>query len=498
MRFRAGSRSDPKHLVFATIRGPTQFVRTSAGLQPQRVPSSVSDLIDAATRSVEGRHTWFFGIYREEDHLALQAGELNRLSSMLGCQMQAVEFRAKEFMLAYNELSTRVLWFAHHDLWPDLPSKGPRRVRLRQAWKAYERVNAQFAAQIAAASRFASCVIVNDYQLARLPILLRKRSIRLPIVQISYTPFSEPSAFFQLPRWLAHHVVHGMLGADLLAFASRRWVASFLACAERLGLEVNLRTGCVRHPLGVTWVRSYPVPIQVAQVKAKAATVRATTAAATVGAGAETICIARAERLDPAKNTLRGLLAFERLLDRRPDLRRRGIVLIACLVPSRESVPEYRWYAAQVMAAVERINTRHQGSIMVNLEENHEGALGVLRQSDVIFVNSVRDGMNLVAQEAVLVNERAGVLVLSSGVGCSDLLGGSALVVSDVRDIDETTNILEMAVSLSAMERQRRANALRSIVEACSVEKWITDLLADLFAVTAEDSPTSDVSWDAD
>ncbi|MCA1676951.1 MAG: trehalose-6-phosphate synthase, partial [Actinobacteria bacterium] len=203
------------------------------------------------------------------------------------------------------------------------------------------------------------------------------------------------------------------------------------------------------------------------------------------------LVVVRVDRLDPAKNALRGFEAFELLLERRPDLQGR-VRFVACLVPSRESVPEYRWYAEQTWSMVKRINERFPDSVTVHYGNDMERGLGALTAYDVLLVNPVLDGMNLVAQEGALVNTRNGVLLLSGGAGCADLLADHAVVIANARDVGETADALERALSMPASERLRLATQARSVIRARTPGVWLAEQLDGLRAAYAGDDPPPD------
>ncbi len=173
----------------------------------------------------------------------------------------------------------------------------------------------------------------------------------------------------------------------------------------------------------------------------------------------------------------------------------RGVAqYVVCFVPTREAVPEYQWYAAEVRAAVARINRRYPGTVQLHVGDDRERALGILSRADVIVVNSVLDGMNLIAEEAVLVNRVDGVLVLSAGVGCADFLGEGAVVIEDPRDVESTANALETALTMSSDERGRRAAMLRAAV-SMSESRLLERLLTDLGLIEAGSDP--ETAWPA-
>ncbi|MDQ4064716.1 MAG: trehalose-6-phosphate synthase, partial [Actinomycetota bacterium] len=201
--------------------------------------------------------------------------------------------------------------------------------------------------------------------------------------------------------------------------------------------------------------------------------------------------VVRADRAEPSKNIVRGFQAFGDLLDRRADLAGR-VRFVACLYPSRQDVPEYQDYARQIEDAVADIERRHPGTIEMFMKDDFDRTLGAYREYDVLLVNSIMDGMNLVSKEGPALNERSGALVLSRGAGSFAELGGAAIEVRDARDVAETSRALEAALELDFDERRRRADRLRAIVSSTTPADWIESQIDDLAAIRDNGSPLTD------
>jgi len=190
--------------------------------------------------------------------------------------------------------------------------------------------------------------------------------------------------------------------------------------------------------------------------------------------------IVRVDRIEPSKNVLRGFWAFDELLTSRPDLR--GEVVFAAMVyPSRVGLAEYLAYGQEVMALAEQLNAKWSAPgwtpILLDPEDNHPKSVAALRRSDVLLVNPIRDGLNLVAKEGPLVNERDGMLVLSRQAGAWDGLAEPAFGVNPF-DVSGTATAIAAALDLTAPDRSVRARALRKMAGARSPLEWFDDQLA--------------------
>jgi trehalose 6-phosphate synthase len=192
--------------------------------------------------------------------------------------------------------------------------------------------------------------------------------------------------------------------------------------------------------------------------------------------------IVRVDRLDPSKNIDRGFDAFARMLDAYPQWRGQ-VRFLAFLVPTRGGIEAYQAHAREVFQKADAINSRYgEGDwqpIEVFFQQNRTEALVALSMYDVLLVNSVADGLNLVSKEGAVVNQRDGVLVLSKNVGAYQELQDDALGV-DPYDIDATADALHQGLSMPAEERRSRAEGLRNAVTNHQFQDWLDDILRDV------------------
>jgi trehalose 6-phosphate synthase len=192
--------------------------------------------------------------------------------------------------------------------------------------------------------------------------------------------------------------------------------------------------------------------------------------------------VLRVDRTDPSKNVVRGLAAFGLLLDRRPDLRGR-VRMLALLDPSRQTIPEYVTYRETIEREAAALEARHPGSLHLRLGDDFAGSVAAYKQFDILLVNSVADGLNLVSKEAPLVNVRDGVVVLSENAGAYEELQDWVLPV-DPLDLEAHVTALERALELTAEERRSRAAALRSHVREHDLGAWAAAELGELDRVS--------------
>jgi trehalose 6-phosphate synthase len=278
-----------------------------------------------------------------------------------------------------------------------------------------------------------------------------------------------------------------MLGADVLGFHHERWADEFLLCCRELtSAKVDLRRKTVELDGRRSVVRVYPISIDVRALRERAGQDDVAAHRRELRRGSERLLL-RVDRLEPAKNILRGFEAFEELLVRHPEWRER-VRFLALLNPSRQAIPEYQAYAEDCARTVERIDAAHgtDGWIPIEMaiEDDHARSVAGFLEYDVLLVNPVADGMNLVAMEGPALNRRQGVLVLSRQAGAFGRLGRHAVGVHPF-DVGQTAEALHEALSMPDEERSRRATALRRTVGRLDPARWAEDQVRDLERVAA-------------
>ncbi|HET6949535.1 MAG TPA: trehalose-6-phosphate synthase [Acidimicrobiales bacterium] len=449
-------------VVVVSNRGPLSFRRDEAGALVAR--RGAGGLVSGLGPLVAGTDSlWVAAAMSDGDRAAAEAGVVD-----------AEDFRVRllatdpeTYRLAYDVISNQVLWFVYHGLY-DLPREPAFGPGLAEAWQAYRTVNAAFADAVADTAPDGAAVLVQDYHLGLLGLGLAERRPDLAAVHFSHTPFATPAWLRVLPPHMAAEVVSGLAAHRACGFHTRGWAADFLACSR----EVLALTPA-------TFVS--PLPTDADDVRRAAASPACDAALAEIDAAVgDRRVIARVDRIELSKNLLRGFLAFDELLARSP--RRRGaVVFVASVYPSRTGVPAYLDYQAEVEAVVRRINDRwgtpDWTPILYDTRDDYPHSVAVLRRADVLLVNPIRDGLNLVAKEGAIVNERNAVLCLSREAGVWDEVGEAALQVHPY-DLVGTAEALEAALAMPAAERAPRAARLRELSVARRPADWLADQLA--------------------
>jgi trehalose 6-phosphate synthase len=326
--------------------------------------------------------------------------------------------------------------------------------------------------------------MLHDYHLYLAPRLIRAARPRAALQHFIHIPWPGPATWRQLPDLIVRRLCAGLLANDSIVFQTEGSVANFLAtCRQYLSAaKVMERQGQVEYLGHTTFVWSNPVSLDTSDLMALRAQpiVDQYRRELTASEGVQTIV--RVDRLDPSKNIADGFEAYDLLLDRNPRLRGK-VRFIAHLVPSRESIVEYSSYKRRVFDLVDQINrkygTPHWQPITAFLEHNRLRAIAGLSLYDVLLVNSVADGLNLVSKEGPVLNERDGVLALSITAGSHEELGHGALGVNPF-DIVDTASTLEKALALNSRERAQRARILREAIAGHQTSDWLKGQLRDL------------------
>jgi trehalose 6-phosphate synthase len=452
-------------LVVASNRGPVAFDEDGTSRR------GVGGLVSVLTGALAGRDaTWVAAAIGDADraHAGFLAGEGVRL----------LDIPNEVYDPYYNRLANRVLWFVHHYLFdpPRTPVFDEEDLR---AWDAFAEVNSRFAEAVDEEAAGSAVAAVQDYHLSLVPPLLRKRRGDLRIAHFWHIPFAQPDYLRLLPDAWSRALLEGLLAADLVGFQTARWAGAFAACCRDV---LGARTAGRRVAWGgrTTSIGVYPVGVNPDHMKeeARRPEVRRERAALSSWLGDRALVL-RVDRTELSKNILRGLLAFESVLERRGDLRGR-VVHLALLTPSRRDVPEYRAYVDDCLREAARINDRFgPETILCEIADNFPRVLAAYALYDVLVVNPVIDGMNLVAREGPVLNRRDGALVLSRNAGAWAELGAAALGVNPF-DVASTSAALEEAIDMPASERAERARRLKRLARGRSPGRWLEAQLRDL------------------
>ena len=192
--------------------------------------------------------------------------------------------------------------------------------------------------------------------------------------------------------------------------------------------------------------------------------------------------IVRIDRTDPSKNIVRGFIAYEKLLRYHPELHRQ-VQFWAFLQPSRQDIAAYSRYLRQIRQAAGRINSEFGSDdwqpVRLEIDESERKAFAAMKNFDVLLVNPVYDGLNLVAKEGALVNATEGVIVLSENAGAHEELRGHVLSINPF-DVEATAEALYAGLVMAPADRHRMNEGAREVVRTNDIARWISNQVQDL------------------
>ncbi len=471
-------------LIVASNRGPVSWAVGDDGeLEPSRGFGGLVTALGGALQHQEG--TWVSVALGEGDRrvAAANAGEgfeVDADGSHFRLRLLDVGARYEPY---YNQVANRLLWFTVHGLWGD-PYQ-PDGVGWRADWSAYRSVNDDVADAVVAAAGDDETpeVHLQDYHLTTAAARVREQLPRARIRQYLHTPWVGPGELRRLPDAMVEGVMRGLLAADVVCLSSPTWARAFRRAAHELygahvdGTTVALdghRTEVVDVVLGVDEeaLAAAAADPEAAQGRAWLDEQRG-----------DRQLILRVDRTDLSKNILRGLHAYELLLERRPE-HRDSVWHYAHLNPSRQGVDEYRAYLQACQAVADRIGERFgEDCITLLVTDHYPTAIAAFQTYDVLLTQPVRDGTNLVAKEGPVLNERDGVLVLSRDAGAADVLAEGALMVN-AYDVEAQADALHEALVMAPQERRRRLALLREGAALGDPASWFSQQRATLMAAT--------------
>src|SRR5579859_699598 len=484
------ARTARRQVLIASNRGPVSFSRGDDGRLAVRRGGGgvVSGLSSVASHE---DLLWVCAALTDGDRIAARTapgGMLGLDGSPGGSAVQMLDIPVATFNRAYNTVANSVLWFVHHMLY-DTPNEPQFGIAFRRDWDAYRDYNTAFAKALASAADELLDVraVIQDYHLALAPRMLAELRPGCKIAHFSHTPWAPVEYFRLLPDPVAAEVLDGILGADHAGFLSERWADAFTDCCERvLGASVDAGRRRVKYRGHVTGIGVHPLGVDAADLADRAARqdVESRMAALAEVIGDRKL-IVRVDRSELSKNIVRGLVAYRELLRAHPEWQGR-VMMLALAYPSRHDLPEYREYAASVQRLAGRIEdefgTPDWTPILLSTRDDYARSLAGYRLADVLLVNPIRDGMNLVAKEGPILSDRCCALVLSREAGAADELGEHALLVNPF-DISATADALHQALLMPADERNRRCRSLAAAGSAFPPAAWLASQLAALDTV---------------
>jgi trehalose 6-phosphate synthase len=375
--------------------------------------------------------------------------------------------------------------FSNEGIWALCHIAHVRPIFKSQDWEKYVAVNEKFAKTVVEEAKTDDpVVLVQDYHLALLPKMIREKLPKATVITFWHIPFPNPEVFGICP-W-REELLDGLLGSSILGFHTKFHCNNFMDAVDRfLESRIDRETSTISYKGNLTAVNNYPISIEYPVIRLKSQKtanecrshirkINALPDDRMVGIGID--------RLDYTKGILERFLAVERLLELQPEwIGKFTFVQIAA--PSRSKIDQYQHFDADVRALAAKINRRfgREGYEPICLKIEHHEQQQVYeyyRGSDLCFVSSLHDGMNLVAKEFVASrDDERGVLILSQFTGASRELP-EALIVNPY-NIDQCAAALHVALDMPKDEQRNRIRSMRGLIQEYNVYRWAGRMLLD-------------------
>jgi trehalose 6-phosphate synthase len=482
-----------RKLIVVSNRPPVSFGRDENG---ERVARRGGGGLVTALRSLVTLHdvTWVASAMTEEDRVVAEeaGGQPIEETAHDGSpyRLRLVTHDEASYDWFYNVVSNPTLWFLQHYLW-DLAHSPNLDRGLHLAWEeGYVAVNANFADAVVdeLEAQPDAAVCFHDYHLYLAPRFVRARRPDAALSHFVHIPWPEPDYWRVLPRAIRVALHDGLLANDVVGFHTDRWRRNFIrSCVDIVEAEGDFVDVSATYDDRRVVATCHPISVDPAEFDELASSPEVLELERQIEASRPEQLILRVDRTDPSKNVVRGFRAFERLLEDNPGLHGK-VGMLALLDPTRQDIPEYAEYLGAIQRTARSVNDHFQTEswtpIEFKIEDNFLQAVAAYKQYDVLLVNAIFDGLNLVAKEAPLVNERDGLLVLSENAGAHEELAEWALTINPF-DIAGQAEALRTALEMPRQERRQRLEGLRTHIREHDLAEWVEAQLADLDRVRA-------------
>ena len=493
-------RLSQRRLILVSNRGPVDYYLTDdKRLQARRSSGGVVTALSSISSYAE--LNWIVSAMGEGDRLAARRAQGGRIKVPIAGEKLYLRFVVSPrsmYHKYYSVICNPLLWFVQHYMWNLSRTPNIDHV-IYDAWeKGYVPVNKAFAQAVideVAAGEPPPIIMLNDYHLYLAGAYIREQLPNVVIQHFTHIPWPASSYWQLLPDFIRQAIMRSLCSADIVGMQTERDVLNFLYCCQSFisEAEVDFEQRAVQINKHTVRVKSYPISIDVDGLNKLVSSAR-------VREYEEKLChlygeqtIVRVDRAEPSKNILRGFRAFDRLLECYPQFRGK-VKFIAFLVPTRTHLKQYQRYMQDVTQLIESINSKYGTEdwhpIDFFYENDYIQAIAGMRGYDVLLVNAVIDGMNLVAKEGPTVNNRDGVMILSETVGACEQLWENVLMVAPT-DLEGTAEAMYTALTMPPEERSKRAAGLKRSIEEEDITNWLLCLLEDVVNLLEQRSPTA-------
>ena len=478
-----------RHIIIASNRGPVKNLRNQQGELIQQKGSG--GLITGLSGIIQYINATWISCAQSPEDVVFGEGNIPLVDNQSSIQVKFINPGPQAYDGYYNVIANPLLWFIQHSMW-NISIEPNIDHATWEAWHSgYLKVNQLFADEISSLvkkTKEKSLVMLQDYQLYMTARYIRDQLPRKKcpaILQFIHIPWPGPEYWRVLPPTMRQAILDSLCAVDLLGFQTKADGLNFIRTVETLlpRAHVKYKRGRIWYRNHATHIRDFPISIDVNSLKNLAqdeAVIEHRNILHEISP--DTKLVVRVDRIDPSKNIIRGFKAFEELLILHPEYKEK-VTFLALLVPSRRGIEEYTDYLDKIMAITGQINAEFGSSnwepVRILVGEDYKRAIAALQLYDVLMVNAVADGMNLVAKEGPIVNQQNGVLILSERAGASQQLAPGAIVVSPC-DVFATAEAIHQGLSMKEDEKNTLSKTLRWIIENDDIYRWLKDQLQEV------------------
>lgn len=482
---------EDKEIIVASNRGPVLFKRDEDGkLQLIRGAGGiVGSMIPFMTKT---HGTWFSSAIGEcDDYVNTKyKGRVPIPLEDPEYYLQFIKTDIEVFNRFNGKFANPLLWFIHHSMW-NPPYSPCADEDLHQAYESYQIVNNRFAEAIGekvSRSEKTPIVMLQDYHIYLTPKMIREQHPDVLMNQFVHIPFPAPETFQQLPNQIQIDLLEGMLTNDVLGFHISRYTSNFFQTIRLLLPEASVDElkGDILYKGHVCHVRTYPISVdrETLQKHAQSHGVIAKEDEVNKIIG-DCKLIYRTDRADLSKNIIRGFQSYGLFLEKYPEWREE-VKFVATLMPTRQDIKIYRDYTDHIKNLVNEINEKYGTPtwkpIKYICRGDYDLVIALLKKYDVLIVNPIIDGMNIVAKEGSVVNENNGVLVLSTGAGCYEELKEGAIDINPY-DLRHTAEAINSALLTDEETKAGLIKNSREAIKRNDLNRWVSAQLKDIETV---------------
>ncbi len=464
-------------VLIVSNREPYIHVKNNSHTDVQIPASGLVTALEPIMRACSG--TWIAHGSGNADRLVVDEND------RVWCPPGEKSYLLRRVWLSKAEEKGYYYGFSNEGLWPLCHIAHTRPIFRNDDWETYKAVNQKFADVLFQEVKTdAPVILIQDYHFALLPRLIRNRYPNAVIITFWHVPWPNAESYSICP-W-REEILDGLLGSSIIGFHTRYHVINFLDTVDRfLEARISRDSSTISFKGEVSAIHAYPISIQYpsrfvsslpTQRECRKYVEKNTELLPNVKMGIGV------DRLDYTKGVIEKFYAIDRLFEINPGwIKKFSFVQVGA--PTRVSIPTYRSFHDEIIFHAEQINKKYEkdGWKPIILQSRHHDAQEVyryLRAADFCFVNSLHDGMNLVAKEFIASREHDdGVLILSQFTGASlELI--EALVVNPY-NVDQCASAINMALEMNPEDQRLRMINMKSIVQEYNVYRWAGRMLLD-------------------